>query len=53
MEKPPFSSLIICRFRPIFFNLYRVVGPYTLSNLCERLYANIFGKIRLLKGSLI
>jgi hypothetical protein len=31
----------------------RVVGPYTLSNLCQRLYAKHLGKIRLLKGNLI
>jgi hypothetical protein len=31
----------------------RVVGPYTLSNLCQRLYAKNLGKVRLLKGNLI
>jgi hypothetical protein len=34
-------------------SLTRVVGPYTLSNLCQRLYAKNLGKIRLLKGNLI
>jgi hypothetical protein len=34
-------------------SLPRVVGPYTLSNLCQRLYAKNLGKIRLLKGNLI
>ena len=34
-------------------SLPRVVGPYTLSNLCQRLYAKNLGKISLLKGNLI
>ena len=34
-------------------SLPRVVGPYTLSNLCQRLYAKNLGKIRLSKGNLI
>ena len=34
-------------------SLPRVVGPYTLSNLCQCLYAKNLGKIRLLKGNLI
>jgi hypothetical protein len=34
-------------------SLPRVVGPYTLSSLCQRLYAKNLGKIRLLKGNLI
>jgi hypothetical protein len=34
-------------------SLPRVVGPYTLSNLRQRLYAKNLGKIRLLKGNLI
>ena len=49
MEKPPFPSIIICPFSQ---SLPRVVGPYTLTNLCQRLYANNLGKIRLLKGNL-
>ena len=34
-------------------SLPRVVGPYTLSNLCQRLSAKNLCKIRLLKGNLI
>ena len=34
-------------------SLPRVVGPYTLSNLCQRLYAKNLGRIRFLKGNLI
>jgi hypothetical protein len=34
-------------------SLPRVVGPYTLSNLRQHLYAKNLGKIRLLKGNLI
>jgi hypothetical protein len=38
---------------PITQSLPRVIGPYTLSNLCQRLYAKNLGNIRLLKGNLI
>jgi hypothetical protein len=34
-------------------SLPRVVSPYTLSNLCQCLYAKNLSKIRLLKGNLI
>jgi len=49
----PLSTIVLL----IFFNvptqsLPRIVGPYTLSNLCQRLYAKNLGKIRLLKGNL-
>jgi hypothetical protein len=37
----------------LFQSLPIVVGPYTLSNLCQHLYAKNLGKIRLLKGNLI
>ena len=44
------TNLIFVEF---YQSLPRVVGSYTLSNLCQRLYAMNLGKIRLLKGNLI
>ena len=48
-----FNSVNLRDFRWRDQSLPRVVSPYTLSNLCQRLYAKHLGKIRLLKGNLI
>jgi hypothetical protein len=53
-----FSNISYMRNEHFRFDTYsqslpRVVGPYTLSNLCQRLYAKNLGKIRLSKGNLI